>query len=196
MSELTRDGRRLWPLEPVAERFWRKVQRGDGCWPWVGPTNDRGYGVLSIARPQRRVYAHRFSWAMANGPIPDGYEVCHRCDNPPCVNPAHLFLGTHAENMRDARQKGRALGRADLPRPRGEQVNTAKLTAESVREIVARFRSGETNKSALAREYGVTHHMVRLIVTGRAWRHVMEDLERIQAQEDSLPYVPPEVVHE
>lgn len=83
----------------AADRFWARVQRGDGCWLWTGARNEFGYGRVSI---RSRVYkAHRVAWYLARGPVPDGIDVLHSCDNPPCCNPAHLHLGTHRQNMRE-----------------------------------------------------------------------------------------------
>jgi hypothetical protein len=90
---------------PVVDRFWEKVQKGDGCWVWSGGLIS-GYGRF-VVRHGLYVRAYRFSYELANGPIPDGLFVCHRCDNPPCVNPAHLFLGTCKDNFEDMRAKGR-----------------------------------------------------------------------------------------
>lgn len=98
---------------PIEERFWEKVpQRVNGeCWIWRGEINRKGYGNLFLRRgPRRSMLAHRLSYEMAYGAIPEKMFVCHRCDTPPCVNPEHLFLGTNADNMRDASEKGRIKG--------------------------------------------------------------------------------------
>jgi hypothetical protein len=89
----------------LLERFWRKVRKTDGCWEWTASFRGLGYGQIKVN--QKMLYAHRVSWEMANGPIPDGLCVLHHCDNPPCVNPDHLFLGTQADNMRDKVRKNR-----------------------------------------------------------------------------------------
>lgn len=89
----------------VESRFWSKVQKTDDCWLWRATRFPKGYGQIKIKG--RRRLAHRVAWELTNGPIPDGLQVCHHCDNPPCVRPDHLFLGTQSDNIQDAVSKGR-----------------------------------------------------------------------------------------
>lgn len=95
---------------PLAERFWAKVDRSsDGCWEWTGGRFDEGYGTIRVAG--RSLKTHRVAWELVQGAIPEGLCVCHRCDNPPCCRPDHLFLGTREENNRDRDEKGRGARR-------------------------------------------------------------------------------------
>lgn len=100
---------RPYSTRPLAERFWEKVEQGPGCWEWMaGRDSATGYGRIRIGRAgSKHQLAHRVSWELANGPIPDGLWVLHHCDNPPCVNPAHLYLGTTIDNNRDRDARGR-----------------------------------------------------------------------------------------
>lgn len=99
-------GSRGFLSRPLAERFWEKVTKTETCWLWTGATDGHGYGIIWVNG--RKQKAHRVSLGLA-GVSADGKEACHRCDNPPCVNPDHLFVGTHQENMRDAVGKGRVI---------------------------------------------------------------------------------------
>ncbi len=155
---------RSWPrLQPLADRFWAKVIRADGCWDWIGYRDKAGYGRLGLGGRRRGIgKAHRVSWELHFGPIPEGLMICHKCDNPPCTNPEHLFLGTMGDNMRDMSRKGRA-GRVFGPDNR-----RSRLTANAAMEIYRRAASGEQMKK-LSAEFGVTPPAVRDIVRGITW---------------------------
>lgn len=160
------------PVELTTEyRFWTRVDASsdpDGCWPWTGNHTRPGYGYFKV--DGRRWHAHRVAWLLAHGESPGDLFVCHACDNPPCVNPAHLFLGTPADNSADMARKGRAPG----PRPenvRGENSGKAVLSEATVRDIRSRAADGETY-AALGRQYGVSPVNIRFVVQRRTWRHV------------------------
>lgn len=115
-------------LRPLADRFWAKVARADdpdACWPWIGQRYRDGYGRFTRTLDDGRhvnVRAHRFAWELAHESIHDGLDICHTCDNPACVNPAHLFAGTKSDNMRDAKAKGRLIWQTHPERlARGER---------------------------------------------------------------------------
>lgn len=152
-------------MRAVADRFWKKADRSggpDACWPWRGARNRKGYGRFNVEGANR--HAHRVAYALA-GSDPGDLCVLHRCDNPACVNPGHLFLGTNADNNRDMCQKGRA-------RPcRGSQNGRAKLTEHDVREIRRLHAAGHGCKR-LARQFGVSAFAVLTIFNGQGWRHV------------------------
>lgn len=154
------------------ERFWAKVKKGDGCWEWQAAIKDTGYGVFQIGKWQasKLVKAHRYAWELTNGAIPDGLWVLHKCDNPKCVRPDHLFLGDAFTNMNDCAAKGR-LGSQVHPeaRPRGERHWKTKFTQKDVDSIRMRRDSGEMI-TALASEYGVDRHTISNIFYRRTWR--------------------------
>lgn len=144
----------------LAERVWRRVDKSggpDACWPFAeAGRNAKGYGVLG-GRPKN--LAHRVAYEAANGPIPDDLFVLHRCDNPPCCNPAHLFPGTNTDNMRDMSAKGRA---ADM---RNERCGKAKLSDAQIAAIRSRWAAGETQRELTA-EYGVSEGHLHRVVSG------------------------------
>jgi hypothetical protein len=157
------------------ERFWVKVTRGKSCWVWKARRGRGGYGQFKVDRGGKRwvtMPAHRFSWELAHGPIPDEMLVLHRCDNPPCVRPDHLYLGTHADNARDRDSQGR--GRQCPPElhAKGERVGLSKLTEAAVRDIRARYAKGGISQQALADEYGVVQTIVSRVIRRETWRHV------------------------
>jgi len=151
------------PYRTADDRYWEKVeQRGpDECWEWRGARTNNGYGrFLHI----RVIQASHAAWLVEHGFLPpDGMEVCHTCDNPGCVNPRHLFLGTRNDNMADMAQKGRGAV--------GERVHGAKLTAAEVRAM-KRLISMGVRQSKLATAFGVSRATVSFIASGDRWGHV------------------------
>jgi hypothetical protein len=154
----------------LEQRLWAKVERGEpnACWPWRGATYGRGYGLIGKVggKDGPSIPAHRAAWMLTHGEIPDGMQVCHRCDNPPCCNPEHLFLGTHGDNMRDKVLKGRQ------HRPSGSTHGNSKLTESKVLEIRARYEAGGVSQYALAADYGVGVMQINRIVNRKHWTHV------------------------
>ena len=144
-----------------SSRFWERVTLPDGCWLWTGQRNENGYGVLN------HILAHRLAWEVFYGPIPPGLKVCHHCDNPPCVRPDHLFLGTQRANVLDAESKGR------MPHhgPRGIAAPSAKLTDEKVLEMRMLHNQGVKGR-ALAVMFGVTAANVSHVLLRHTWTHI------------------------
>lgn len=159
-------------LRPAEERFWEKVNKESGhwwngiqCWDWTAARLPRGYGLFTPHKEQ--FYAHRYAYELLRGLIPDGLHCLHHCDRPCCVNPAHHFLGTRSDNMRDMVAKGRAAREA----PRGEASAHAKLTEDKVRAIREAVACGES-RSAVGRRFGISKPTVQGIVARRSWKHV------------------------
>jgi hypothetical protein len=167
-------------------RFESKVDRTGACHVWTAATTTSGgYGEFHMRGAPVR--AHRFAYMLAHGPIPDGLHVLHRCDNPPCVNVEHLWLGTQSDNAADAVRKGRHAHqrhpesyRGDrnwkrrLPEknPRGERSGTAKLTEATVREIRTAYAAGSASMEKLRAQYGVSKSLIHKIVHHHIWTHV------------------------
>ncbi len=153
-------------LASLARRFAAKFQPepNSGCWLWVASVNGDGYGHIGIGGG-RVEKAHRAAWLLYRGRIPDGVQVLHRCDTPPCVNPDHLFLGSNADNIKDKVSKGR---QRSAP---GESNGRAVITAPQAAEIRRRSARGET-RTALAREFGVSLSTASRIARGELWRSI------------------------
>jgi hypothetical protein len=175
-------------------RFWQKVDKSGGCWIWTGCKTPLGYGQACCAGGHRK--AHRVSFTISNGPIPDGLDVLHKCDNPSCVNPSHLEAGTHLQNMEQMKIRGRAAvgnkhgmrihpervkrgtahhmhgkrGRNLKPTP-GSLHKNAKLTEEMVLQMRIEREQG-FSQVALAHKYQVSQASVWMIIHRRAWKHV------------------------
>lgn len=150
--------------EKMSRRFNKKMIVSDsGCWDWIGAVDAKGYGRFFIAGETRR--AHRASYIMHRGIIPSGQIVMHRCDNPGCVNPEHLFVGTYSDNANDMHSKGRGNN------PRGERHFKSKLKNKDIPEIKALRKSGMKIKP-LAEIYKVGTSTIRAVIKGRSWKHV------------------------
>ena len=144
------------------------------CWNFPGSKLPSGYGMLWDKEKKQKVYAHRYFYEMFVGPIPDGTLVCHHCDNPACINPKHLFLGSYKDNMQDAKKKGRLHFCNGEWHPTGEKNGRARLTLEQVKVIRERYISGSrgsspSNASILADEYGVSKSAIVQAAKGEHW---------------------------
>jgi hypothetical protein len=147
----------------VEDRFWSKVWKGPDCWLWLAAYGREGYGLFQIGvKSNRMIVASRQSWIMAYGPIPEGMLVCHHCDNPQCVRPDHLFLGTRADNNADMVRKGRQV--------RGERHASTRLTDDQVRAI----RTSPETARVVAAQFNTSLRSVRDIRQGRTWRHLLD----------------------
>lgn len=144
---------------PISDRFWSKVDKGkeNECWLWKGCAS-AGYGKFSVRG--RQVYAHRVAFTLANKGIQKGHVICHRCDNPLCVNPRHLFSGTQKMNVEDAVQKRRHV--------HGQRASSAKLKNEDIPKIRERLKSEAHD--VIAADYGVSRAAISMISSGKTWK--------------------------
>lgn len=156
---------RRWTQTPE-QRYWSKIEQGapDDCWPWKGTRGKQGYGSIYWDGKCGQK-AHRVGWELAFGPIPEGLGVLHTCDNPPCQNPAHFFLGTRADNNADKVKKGRG-ARGDKIR----RTSMTKLDWNKVNEIRRLYDTGEYTQRQLARQFGVTQARIQQIVNFMVWK--------------------------
>jgi len=147
-------------------RFWAKVKKTNNCWEWQGCKNNKGYGMFRVNNEHK--YAHRFSYEIHKGEIPQGKFVCHHCDNPSCINPDHLFCGTNSDNIQDSVKKGRfhLIGR------KGSQNVSSKLNEKQVKEIKKHFINKKETYRKIAKRYGVEQTTIGLIIRGKTWVHV------------------------
>ena len=148
---------------PVEEKFMSRVLKTDNCWIWLGFKDKLGYGRFTF---NRKTYpAHRFSCILAGKPIPNNLFACHKCDNPSCVNPDHIFPGTQADNVHDAISKGRMM-------QKGEDNCYSKLKNEDILEIREIYKNGSLCKAELARKFHIDKSHVRRIVSRELWAHI------------------------
>lgn len=143
------------------KRFWAKVQKGDECWEWTSSLNNQGYGTIGIH--WKHHLAHRVSFMVANGPFPKRLKVLHKCDNPKCVRPDHLFLGTMKDNTKDCEQKDRNC--------RGSRSHKAKVSEEDVLRMRALYHAGTPMRTLVA-EFGLTQATISVALRGLKWKHV------------------------
>jgi hypothetical protein len=156
------------------KRFWDKVDKTPGqgpkgqCWVWVGSRNKTGYGTLGMTPRYASFLAHRLSWFIAHGSLPNTLLVLHHCDNPPCINPDHLFLGTQKDNMLDCKAKGRVAVNGLF----GEDVWKHKLTEKDVLAIRSSYTGAYGQCAELGRKYGVTGSLIVMIIKRKTWKHI------------------------
>lgn len=170
--------------ERLKAKFFASIDQCESienCWNWTGPLQAKRYARLAVGTSGGPNFffemGHRFSWRIHCGEIPDGMQINHRCDNPKCVNPHHLFLGTQMDNMRDKIAKGRAsCGEkhsvaTKLKTPRGSRNAAAKLTEADIPQVLHLANKGETQRNIAAR-FGVTKNAIGQILRGESWQHV------------------------
>lgn len=156
--------------ESDLSRFWSNIRKGEGCWEWIGSKLLRGlpYGTFTFTADgvRKTALAHRLSWMTVNGDIPNNLMVCHRCDNPLCINPDHLFLGTHSDNMKDMKEKGRSA--------HGDKSGRSILKSSDIPVITKRYENGES-AAEIAADYGVSGATVFYAVKGKSWKSIKRE---------------------
>lgn len=151
------------PRTRLEDRFWQSVDKSGDCWIWTGSRHSCGYGQIAT-KAQKPITTHRLSYIIHNGPIPSGMVIRHTCDNPPCVRPDHLVLGTHADNVADKVAKKRHRW--------GSRMPTAKLTESDI-PIIRRMLASGVEHQEIASRFGVSRTAITYINIGKTWRHVV-----------------------
>lgn len=149
-------------LIPLRDRLYAQVFKTESCWIWLGALDRNKYGRLRARG--RDHYAHRLAWEFEHGPITTDFYLCHKCDNPLCIRPSHLFLGTQKQNIQDAKTKDRLA--------KGERHGRVKLTEHQVLEARQKYKSGGITHQALAHEYGVSRQTMTSAITGKNWSYL------------------------
>jgi len=153
----------------IVQRFFEKIGYGmSDCWFWFGGRDQTGYGRMRIKNYTNENFAHRISWELHNGKIPNGMKVLHKCDVPNCVNPDHLFLGTQQDNMKDMVEKGHTIRKAQ----KGVKNGCAKLNDEKILEIRKLYKTGDWFQHELAKKFGVAQMTICRVVNQKLWSHV------------------------
>ena len=148
-------------LEQRAGWFWKKVMKSESCWAWTAYRDRHGYGYFCVQSGWPE-HAHRVAWRLTYGNIPEGVYVLHKCDTPSCVRPDHLFLGTQADNMRDAKEKGRTC--------RGEDHPGHRLTEQQAQDIRLLVQAGGDSHETIARRFGISRRLVGMIARRERWK--------------------------
>lgn len=157
--------------KPILERLMSRVEKTDTCWIWKGHCNLYGYGKIGIPGKGQGVTTatHRLAWELLRGPIPKGMNICHKCDNPPCCNPDHLFIGTQKDNLQDMKQKNRG---SKGPGFQGANHPRAKITESDVIEIRKLREKSKIPAAEIASIYNLSVPNVCHILARRTWRHI------------------------
>lgn len=163
-------------LDAEISRFWSKVGKKDieECWEWIGGLDKDGYGRFKVRSGIRTLKSHRLAYYLSNNKKQNSLLVCHKCDNPKCCNPNHLFIGTQKDNRIDCVKKGRMVQNCK----HGEESDKSKLTADQVKDIIEEYYSGNASQIVLSKKYGVTATNIGAIVTNKIWKHLHDGLVR------------------
>jgi len=177
--------------KPRNINFWDYMDRTESsCWEWKGYRNKDNYGQFQLKGKIR--YTHCVAYELAKGAIPEGMEVCHTCDNPPCCNPDHLWLGTHHDNMLDMKRKGRNKFVCAI----GEAHRGSKFTSDQVVSIRREYATGKVSLKALASKYNVGKSTIYDIVTGHTWKHIDNELVSFHDEQFKAEHEGAVILHE